>query len=91
MIRPGFSICMTKDLGAFLDPYFKGITKVFIMLAPIDDHLQVNNDILGYISGMLIEEYDFIDTVARGDKEEIRDMLSRHLKKYFNQCLTSIS
>ena len=91
VIRPGFSICMTKDLGAFLDPYFKGITKVFIMLAPIDDHLQVNNDILGYISGMLIEEYEFIDTVARGDKEEIRDALSRYLKKYFNQCLTSIS
>lgn len=91
VIRPGFSICMTKDLGAFLDPYFKGITKVFIMLAPIDDHLQVNNDILGYISGMLIEEYEFIDTVARGDKEEIRDRLSRYLKQYFNQYLTSIS
>lgn len=91
VIRPSFSICMTKDLGAFLDPYFKGITKVFIMLAPIDDHLQVNNDILGYISGMLIEEYEFIDTVARGDKEKIRDRLSRHLKKYFNQYLTSIS
>lgn len=91
VIRPGFSICMTKDLGAFLDPYFKGITKVFIMLAPIDDHLQVNNDILGYISGMLIEEYEFIDTVARGDKEEIRDKLSRYLKQYFNQYLTSIS
>lgn len=91
VIRPSFSICMTKDLGVFLDPYFKGITKVFIMLAPVDDHLQVNNDILGYISGMLIEEYEFIDTVARGDKEEIRDALSRYLKKYFNQCLTSIS
>lgn len=91
VIRPGFSICMTKDLGAFLDPYFKGITTVYIMLAPIDDHLQVNNDILGHISGMLIEEYEFTDTVARGDKEEIRDVLSRYLKKYFNQCLTDIS
>lgn len=91
VIRPGFSICMTKDLGAFLDPYFKGITTVYIMLAPIDDHLQVNNDILGHISGMLIEEYEFTDTVARGDKAEIRDVLSRYLKKYFNQCLTDIS
>lgn len=91
VIRPGFSICMTKDLGAFLDPYFKGIATVYIMLAPIDDHLQVNNDILGHISGMLIEEYEFTDTVARGDKEEIRDVLSRYLKKYFNQCLTDIS
>lgn len=89
--RPGFSICMTKDLGAFLDPYFKEITTVYIMLAPVDEHAKVNNDILGYISSMLVEELEFTDTVARGDKEEIRDVLSRYLKKYFNKCLTSIS
>lgn len=89
--RPGFSICMTKDLGAFLDPYFKEITTVYIMLAPVDEHAKVNNDILGYVSSMLVEELEFTDTVARGDKEEIRDVLSRYLKKYFNKCLTSIS
>lgn len=91
VIRPSFNICMTRDLGPFKDPYFKGITIVFIMLVPVDEHLQVNNDILGYISSLLIEEYEFLDIIAGGRKEEIRGALSRYLKKYFNQYLGNLS
>lgn len=91
VIRPSFAVCMTKDLGAFEDPYFKGVTIVFIMLVPEDENLKVNNDILGYISSMLIEEYDFMEIVMRGDKEEIRNALSRNLKKYFNKYLSGLS
>lgn len=91
VIRPSFNICMTKDLGPFEDTYFKGISIVFIMLVPIDDHLRVNNDILGHISSILIEEYDFLDTVLIGQKEPIRDSLSKHLKKYFNKYLSSLT
>lgn len=91
VIRPSFNICMTKDLGPFEDTYFKGISIVFIMLVPIDDHLRVNNDILGHISSILIEEYDFLDTVLLGQKEPIRDSLSKHLKKYFNKYLSSLT
>lgn len=86
--RPGFGVCMTRDLMSFQDSYFKGINVVFIMLVPVDDNLQVNNDILGYISSMLIEEYEFMDVVSRGDKEEIRGALSGYLKKYFNKYLS---
>lgn len=85
--RPAFSVCMTKDLGAFADAYFKGIRIVFIMLAPIDDHMKINGDIMGYISSMLIEDYEFMDVVVQGDKEEIRGALSRNLKKYFNKYI----
>lgn len=85
--RPAFSVCMTKDLGAFADAYFKGIQIVFIMLAPIDDHMKINGDIMGYISSMLIEDYEFMDIVVKGDKEEIRGALSRNLKKYFNKYI----
>lgn len=91
VIRPSFNVCMTRDLGPFKDPYFKGITIVFIMLVPVDEHLQVNNDILGYISSLLIEEYEFLDIIAGGQKEEIRSALSRYLKKYFNQYLGNLS
>lgn len=91
VIRPSFAICMTKDLGPFQDLYFKGITIVFIMLVPMDDNLHVNNEILGYISSMLIEDYEFLDIVAKGDKEEIRSVLSRGLKKYFNKYLSGLS
>ena len=76
VIRPVFNVCMTKDLGPFEDPYFKGISVVFVMLVPMDEHVQVNNDILGYISSVLIEEYEFLDVVSRGKKEEIRSSLS---------------
>ena len=60
------------------------------MLVPMDDNLQVNNDILGYISSILIEKYEFMDVISRGEKEEIRDALSGYLKKYFNKYLAKI-
>lgn len=85
--RPTFSICMTKDLGPFADAYFKGIRIVFVMLAPVDAHAKINGDIMGYISSMLIEEYEFMDIVLKGDTEEIRNALSRNLKKYFNKYI----
>ena len=90
VIRPVFNVCMTKDLGPFEDPYFKGISIVFIMLVPMDDHIQINNDILGYISSVLIEEYEFLDIVSGGQKEEIRGALSGYLKKYFNKYLSGL-
>ncbi|MDY2814457.1 MAG: BglG family transcription antiterminator [Dorea sp.] len=88
--RPSFGVCMTKDLKPYEDPYFKGVSVVFIMLVPLDENLQVNNNILGYISSMLIEEYEFMDVISRGEKEEIRNALSRYLKKYFNRYLSGI-
>lgn len=91
VIRPSFNICMTKDLGPFQNPYFKGISIVFIMLVPVDANLRVNNDILGYISSILIEEYEFLDTVLLGQKQPIQDALSKYLKKYFNKYLSNLT
>ena len=90
VLRPEFAVCMTKDLEAFQDPYFKGIRTVIIMLVPIDGNGQINNEIMGYISSMLIEEYEFLEVLARGDKEEIRELLSRYLKEYFNRYLAKV-
>ncbi len=39
---------------------------------------------------MLIEEYEFLEVLARGDKEEIRELLSRYLKEYFNRYLAKV-
>lgn len=91
VIRPGFSVCMTKDLGAFRDEYFKGISAAFIMLAPEDENVALNTEILGSISSMLVEEYGFMDIVRRGDREEIRDALAVHLKRFFNRLVGGIS
>ena len=91
VMRPAFSVCMTKDLEPFADAYFKGIQIVFIMLAPADDHVKINGDIMGYISSMLIEDYEFMDIVVKGDKEEIRSALYANLKKYFNKYIGGFS
>lgn len=90
VIRPSFTVCMTKDLQAFKDPYFKGIQVVFIMLIPMDDHIRVNSEILGYISSVLVEDYTFMDTVLTGDKKAIQNAVSAHLKKFFNKYLNRV-
>lgn len=90
VIRPAFSVCLTKDLGPFVHEYLKGIRSVFIMLVPVDDNVKINNDIMGHVSSMLIEDYAFMDVVAGGNKEEVRDMLSRNLKKFFNQYIARL-
>ncbi|MDO4338739.1 MAG: BglG family transcription antiterminator [Eubacteriales bacterium] len=90
VIRPSFTVCMTKDLQAFKDPYFKGIQVVFIMLIPMDDHIRVNSEILGYISSVLVEDYTFMDTVLTGDKKAIQSAVSAHLKKFFNKYLNRV-
>ena len=64
---------------------------VFVMLGPRGGNLKVNTDIMGYISSMMIEEYEFMDVVARGDKEEIRGALSQHLKRYFNRYIGKLA
>ncbi len=53
--------------------------------------MKINGDIMGYISSMLIEDYEFMDIVVKGDKEEIRSALSANLKKYFNKYIGGFS
>ncbi len=90
VIRPEFTICATHDRKPFKDPYFKGIQVVIIMLVPEDENVSINNEIMGYISSLLVEEADFVNMLYSGEKEEIRSMLSSYLKKFFNQYISKI-
>ena len=90
VLRPSFSVCVTRDRGTFCNPYFKGIQVVLVMLLPVDENIRVNSEILGHISSVLIEDYTFLDTVIKGEKEEIRMGLSEHLRLFFNQYLNRI-
>ena len=83
VIRPEFTICATHDRKPFKDPYFKEIQVVIIMLVPEDENVSINNEIMGYISSLLVEEADFVNMLYSGEKEEIRSMLSSYLKKVF--------
>lgn len=90
VMRPSFSVCLTKDGKAFKDPYFKGISVVLVMLLPVDENIRINSDILGYISSSLIEDYDFLLTITGGDKPKIEEELSKQLRKYFNKCISQM-
>ena len=37
------------------------------------------------------EEYEFLDIVQKGEQEEIKNALSRNLKKYFNRYIGGFS
>lgn len=90
VVRPGFTVCMTKDLGPFMDPYFKQIRAAFIMLVPEDGNVKINTEIMGHISSILADDDHFLNTVYGGDKEAIRKELSAHLKKFFSKYLSRI-
>jgi mannitol/fructose-specific phosphotransferase system IIA component (Ntr-type) len=90
VIRPSFSVCLTKGLGEFTDPFFQNIHAIIIMLIPEDDHTTENSDIMGYLSSKLVENNDFLNTIFTGDKENIRSFISNELKKFFGQYLDRV-
>ncbi len=90
VVKPSFSVCVTRELTEFADPFFKNIRAVIIMLIPEDSHTGENSNIMGYLSSKLIEEDEFLNIIFLGDKEKIRNYISRELKKYFNQYLEQV-
>lgn len=90
VVKPSFSVCRAEDLSAFTDPYFRGIGLVIVMMLPDDEHLEENREILGYLSEMLMEEDDFLETLLTGAKEEIQGVLSKYLKRFFNEYLDRV-
>lgn len=90
VVRPSFSVCLTKNLTEFSDPYLKKVHAVIIMLIPEDEHTKENGSILGFLSSRLIEDTTFLDVIFTGEKERIRNVISKELKKYFNQYIETI-
>lgn len=90
VLKPSFTVCVTKDKSPFTDPYFQDIKSVIVMLIPKDEHIRENSDILGYLSTCLVEEDEFLETIEEGTKEEISAVLTRLLKTYFNQYLEKV-
>ena len=90
VVRPCFSVCLTKELGEFTEPYFQKIRAVIIMLIPEDEHLEENTSMMGFLSSKLVESNDFLNTIFTGDKENIRTYLTIELKRYFSQYLDRV-
>ncbi len=90
VVKPSFSVFVTRELTRFEDPFFKNIRAVIIMLIPEDAHTDENSSIMGYLSSKLIEEDKFLNIIFMGDKEKIRNYISEELKKYFYQYLDQV-
>lgn len=87
VIKPVFMVCQTRDREPFADPYLQNIQAVIVMMIPVDEHVIENGEVMGCLSSALIEEPEFLDTVFHGEKEQIREILSQILKRFFNQYI----
>ena len=90
VLQPSFRVCVTKNKGRFEDSFFQGIHAVIIMLIPEDEHVSENSDMLGYLSGKLVESREFLQVIFSGEQEEIRAFLTKELKLYFNTYLDRV-
>ena len=88
--RPVFTVFKPETGKQFLSPDMKGIRAAIIMLMPEEEHVNENASMLGYLSQELVEEDEFLNTIMTGEEEDIRGLLSRYLKKYFNRYLDKI-
>ncbi|EHF06457.1 hypothetical protein HMPREF1020_01612 [Clostridium sp. 7_3_54FAA] len=88
--RPVFTVFKPETGKQFLSPDMKGIRAAIIMLMPEEEHVNENASMLGYLSQKLVEADEFLNTIMTGEEEDIRGLLSRYLKKYFNRYLDKI-
>ena len=81
---------ITAGLGgesSFTDPKLNGIKAVLCMTMPIDEHRQQNAEMLGRVSGAIIEDEKFLAVLKGGDEEGIQDKLQEILRAYFSEQL----
>ena len=57
------------------------------MTMPIDEHRQQNAEMLGRVSGAIIEDEKFLAVLKGGDEEGIQDKLQEILRAYFSEQL----
>mgnify|MGYP004638992443 FL=1 len=89
VVRPGLSVCLPEE-EMFTNLYFKKIKEVLVMFIPEDENLDINGEILGYLSNLLLEEDEFLATLEKGNKKEIQSMISGYLKKFFQEYLERV-
>ncbi len=74
----------------FKDPKLSGIKAALCMTMPVDENRQQNAEMLGRVSGAIIEDEKFLNAIKDGDGELIQDMLQKILKSYFSEQLNDL-
>ena len=60
------------------------------MMIPEDENIDINGEILGYLSNLFLEEKTLEEIISGGSKEEIQNIISKYLKKFFQEYLEMI-
>jgi mannitol operon transcriptional antiterminator len=76
--------------SSFTDPKLNGIRAALCMTMPIDDHRQQNAEMLGRVSGAIVEDESFLEAIKRGDEEGIQEKLQDILRAYFSEQLGAL-
>ena len=88
--EPVFISCTPRNGGNFRDPYFKGIRAALLMVMPIDDDRKMHAEVLGSISGAMVTNQYFLQTIKTGKEDEIRAELAKELKCFFFDYLDRV-
>ena len=88
--EPVFISCTPRGTGNFKDPYFKGIRAALLMVMPVDDDRKMHAEVLGSISGAMVTNQYFLQTIKTGKEDEIRAELAKELKCFFFDYLDRV-
>ena len=50
----------------------------------------INSDIMGCLSGQLIENSEFLKVMFEGEKETVKEKVEKVLRQYFKQYLETV-
>ncbi|MDD3027605.1 MAG: BglG family transcription antiterminator [Erysipelotrichaceae bacterium] len=85
--RPQIILILPESGPAFVDDYLAGVKVVICLLMPKNEYENLNSNILGHISSVLVEDESIIDVFATGQKQEIVEKLSLHFKTFLAKNL----
>lgn len=85
--QPIVTIYVPDSSDIFEDVYFKKIRVVFVILIPDDENLEINGELLGYISSAIIEDPLFLEIASNKNQEEVRNYISTKMKEFLQENL----
>ncbi len=88
--EPRFCAFTTPAHTPFANPYWGGILVAFIMLAPAQAKSTLDSELLGAISGSLVEENAMLGCVHEGDQEAAKAHLATLLEGFFSRYISTM-
>ncbi len=88
--EPRFCAFTTPEHAPFTHPHWGGILVVLIMLAPAQAENTLDSELLGAISGNLIEENEMLGCVHAGEQEAARAHLASLLEGFFSRYISTM-